>query len=248
MDRVVSHQQNATVVDVVELWVRPCTFVGVLGYTSFEEPATTVGLALYFDSMPASVAHVLLENPHQPSVRYTSCTNGVQELGFVSIFQPTRSGESGLVDGDHVGVYGDSSTVSGGLGVGLAPHGSQFYTISDSDGFLYVSIDAVDTTNFAGVTATGWIYIAGLAWDANDFARMWVIKGGTEEVVLVNGNDEVQHERWVEVRKMAQVGLSLGDTATMQFHVGATSDNIVESVFFDHLSFEGVGAAPGSLC
>jgi hypothetical protein len=36
------------------------------------------------------------------------------------------------------------------LGGGVAPHGSQYYMLSDVDGFVYVALDRVDTAGYAG--------------------------------------------------------------------------------------------------
>ena len=102
--------------------------------------------------------------------------------------------------------------------------------------------------SYAGITAAAWIFVAGSAWEARDFARVWVVKGDATEITLVNDADEVAHEQWVALRELVHVGLSAGGATTMQLKFGVSSDSVDETAFFDHFSISGVGQPPALLC
>jgi len=110
--------------------------------TGFEE---IYGASIdYRDLGDPSVAHQLTNNMGQGVVNYTNLGG---ELGFNSMFTPTRTGAggvSGLTDGDTVGVY-NSSTVVNSTDVSSWSTGNA-YIIEDTDGMLTITFDTVDLT------------------------------------------------------------------------------------------------------
>eukprot|EP01043_Picozoa_sp_COSAG02_P018114 COSAG02_NODE_838_length_16633_cov_15.133724_2_plen_814_part_00 len=141
----------------------------VVGFTSFEEPSSVHGYSsaqsLYYDQVSGSVHHTLQDNSGQNPVSYDSCSAGNAELGFRTYYtHVNRIGSDGVADGDRVGVVGDSSTVLGSLGP-RAAHGSQFFVLEDTDGFVHVHMDAVNVVDYTAVEMRGWVNVQKLDYD-----------------------------------------------------------------------------------
>ena len=106
----------------------------LIGYTSFEEPAVVLDGPTYRDPTSSAFDHELANLPGQNIVQYQA-GNGT-ELGFRSYFVSMSSNSrSGLTEsGNSVGVVGDTSIVeSRSFDAGLAPDGTQFYMLEDTD-------------------------------------------------------------------------------------------------------------------
>jgi len=110
--------------------------------TSFSEP---LGATLdYIDTGEAYLTHQLINNAGQGTVNHTNLGG---ELGFNTMFTPSRTGAGGtdgLTDGDTVGVY-DSSMVVASTDVSSWSTGNA-YIIEDTDGMLTITFDTVDLT------------------------------------------------------------------------------------------------------
>ena len=100
----------------------------------------------YVDGLPASTDHWLVNRKGQSPVSYRACTGSLEkgkahtELGFRTFYHNTGSKTDGLASGAHIGVIGDTTTKMHGDGRqgGPAPHGNQYYTLEDTDGFVFV--------------------------------------------------------------------------------------------------------------
>eukprot|EP01043_Picozoa_sp_COSAG02_P018494 COSAG02_NODE_865_length_16381_cov_14.799533_3_plen_763_part_00 len=66
--------------------------------------------------------------------------------------------------GDKIGVIGDSSTILGNLGPHAA-HGSQFFMLEDTQGFVHVHMDAVNVVDYTAVEMRGWVNVQELDYD-----------------------------------------------------------------------------------
>jgi len=110
--------------------------------TNFDEPA---GATLdYRDTGDVYLPHQLVNNPYEGTVNH-AYSGG--ELGFNTMFTPTRTGaggSQGLTDGDTVGVY-DEFTVVNRTDVSAWTTGNA-YVIEDTDGMLTITFDTVDLT------------------------------------------------------------------------------------------------------
>ena len=165
----------------------PTTMV-VIGYTSFEEPATVVGLQAnvavgpYYDRRSGATDHELRNEGGQNPVAYAACSSaGGRELGFRTFYVRTReeddsfSSAPGMMDGARIGVIGDTTTdMHGDNGQGgPAPDGSQYFALEDTDGFVYVEMDPVAVGDYSGLMMSGWVKIEATSWEEDDRVRIW---------------------------------------------------------------------------
>ena len=103
------------------------------------------------------------------------------ELGFRSFLQTLGMG-TGLTDGDKFGVIGDTTTpMNGDNGQGgLAPHGSQYFMISDTDAFVHVQIDRVRVVDYTNVMMGCWVHLESTTWEDDDRFAVWVTEESVE--------------------------------------------------------------------
>lgn len=114
-------------------------FIGAVSFaqiasTSFEEPEDLSGR--YNDLGDASVAHALVNNPGESIVTYASTGS---ELGFKASYVPYDTPESGLTDGDFVGVTSSAPSTAVAY-----TDGTKGYRMNDIDGNYILEFDAVD--------------------------------------------------------------------------------------------------------
>ena len=73
---------------------------------------------------------------------------------------------------------------------GYAPDGSQYYMMEDTDGFVYVEMDAVEVTDYTNVQMKGWVHVESTTWEETDRLKVWASDTGTfTEVVLLEGTE-----------------------------------------------------------
>jgi hypothetical protein len=79
----------------------------------------------------------------------------------------------------------------GGGGGGSAPHGSQYYVLSDTGSFTYVTLDTValrgpDYTT----TVSCWLHVEATSWERLDKIEIWIEDSdsgdGAELMLLVH--------------------------------------------------------------
>eukprot|EP01047_Picozoa_sp_COSAG01_P093364 COSAG01_NODE_24520_length_773_cov_0.943870_1_plen_217_part_10 len=198
-----------------------------IAYTSFEEPAATGRSSVYRDTLSASTSHRLRNNPAQPPVAHAGCSTGNAELGFTAYYVPLHGcPRRGLSDSQLIGVIGDSTTGTGNLGGGSAPHGTQYYMLQDTDSWVYVKLDPVWVTGYRGVQMKAWVHVEDTnKWNRGDRLKVWAIDDTTaSEVVLLEGTDldnvnsvttgTVTLDQWVEYSAALA---NFTTTATMAF-------------------------------
>ena len=226
-------------------------FVVRIGYTSFEEPVvvqSTTGstyetVMKYYDQRGGLTNHALLPNPLENPVAYVACSSPSAthtELGFRSFYEFTRSdpygtpgvlyGDGagiGMSDGAQVGVIGDVSTQQrGDVGQGgPAPDGSQYYTLQDTDGFVYVAMDPVSVRDYTGVFMSAYVHVESTTWEVTDYIKVWADIGTTPfgasqaEVLLLSAHDLDQDDANITMdvwrQYSAPLPSNLGD-ATMK--------------------------------
>jgi len=134
--------------------------------TNFDEP---YGATSDYIDPDYLTEHQLQNNPGQGTVEHINTGN---ELGFVSVFTPSRSGSagsSGLSDGDTVGVYNASMIVSS-TDVASWSTGNA-YVIEDTDGMLTITFD---TVNLSGTTNPRFqmvLWVDSTSYEFNDNAN-----------------------------------------------------------------------------
>ena len=114
-------------------------------------------------------------------------------MGFRTFYTSgTLEDDIGLSSGAKLGVIGDAGTVMRGdvFQGGYAPDGSQYYMMEDTDGFVYVEMDAVEVTDYTNVQMKGWVHVESTTWEETDRLKVWASDTGTfTEVVLLEGTE-----------------------------------------------------------
>jgi hypothetical protein len=192
--------------------VTQCEYI--IGYTSFEEPQLAqlviaqgkLQIPLYRDTLGGNSNHMLVNNPGENPVMYAPCANGAFELGFKTSYLNTKNAlfNQGLHDGAMIGVVSNAGLMQG---TQPAPHGKQFYALSDTDGFAYVEIDPVSVAEYSSVEMKAWVRVSKAqtqgysGWGRADMLKVWgksvsqqgahlgQTAGSQKEVVLLEGDD-----------------------------------------------------------
>lgn len=227
--------------------------VVLIGYTSFEETTTPAGIIRnYEDKLDQLTDHELTLNPDQPPVRYNRCANGQAELGYRTFYVANSLSISRNTAYRKIGVVGDTSTDNNGGGGGVAPDGSQYYMLEDTDGFIYVQMDPVRVVDYTNVAMHAWVHVDAPAyshtrWNDNSRLRVWaqdITSPTASEVVLLDavGDSEsreigpgVTEDEWVEYIETID---SLSD-ASMSF--GMVSEETSLEAWFDYFRIVGNG-------
>lgn len=242
-------------VNEVELWVRPSAWQGSIAYTSFEEPSID-NSGFYRAGLTST--HALKNKNGGPVVEYQPCSRGEkQELGFTSMFRQINKYFDGLTDGDVFGVLGDISTqsASGQYGAslvkegGAAPHGSQYFIMSDTDGYTWSTLTAVNIAKYLGPRVSAWFRIADTAWETQDKVRIWVTGASSgKELTLLSDSDmddDIVEGKWLEV----QAGLHPLASEAVKVSFGGQMDESNEAIWFDFIRIFGVAdRGPQSPC
>jgi len=157
--------------------------------TNFDEPD---GAMLdYIDTGDVYTTHQLVNNAGQGTVNHTFVGG---ELGFTSMFTPSRtgtSGASGLTDGDTVGVY-DSSTILISTDVSSWTTGNA-YIIEDTDGMLTITFDTVDLTGTTNPRLQMLFWQDSTTWEFTDNAndRIYIrldVNGGASTINVLDSD------------------------------------------------------------
>ena len=174
--------------------------------------------------------HSLANHPGENPVAYDACSAGLAydsvsaELGFSTFYTNNgRDDEAGLTSGDVVGVVQE---LAGALATSLsitAPDGSQYFTLEDTGGFVFVEMDPVAVADYTDVRLLGWIRIEGENWEANDLVRVWGTYDGEN-----CGRGEADGERWdaITCSPSAHEVNVLGPCAESPCQNGARCENV----------------------
>ena len=209
------------------VFINPSAHAAIIAFTSFEDPAAVPGR--YKDTGNPSVDHDLVNNPGQPLVDFTATGN---ELGFNADYLNTRNG-TGLTEGtgDLVGVTNFDNLT------GPFPDGNNAYQISDPDGTMRVTTDAVSLVGFTNTTVSIDLFVAFTGYEPDDAIRIYATGDGGE-VDLLNTTGSDINDLNIEGRFITYTGNLNGFTvASLVFQFEADSDN--EQIFVDNIRFEG---------
>lgn len=194
-----------------------------LGYSSFEEPALGTQ---YTDTGSALVDHALSNNTGESAVNYTS-TGG--ELGFASAYVNSRS-STGLTDGDDVGVTNLASSYS---------DGTQGFQLSDTDGQLTVSMDAVDLSGVTSPEVSIDYFVGSTSWETDDVIRIWVLADGSTEIDLLNTTGQDVDNLGIE-NSWTTLTQDLTGYNTAVLYFSLDSNSGLETVHIDNIIFTGL--------
>jgi len=219
---------------VLIVWTSPA-WADLIAFTSFEEPGVFSGN--YVDTGDPLVDHVLADNPGEPLVNWIKTG---PELGFSSFYTNTR-GNVGLTDGDLVGVTDSVTDVT------AYAHGDQGFRISDADGLMTTTLDAVSLGGYLNPIVSSEVFVAETGWESDDRIRVWATVDGGSEIDLLNTagqdiDDLTLEGQWTHV----YADLSGFTTATLAFEFDSNAGT--EFAYFDNVQFDGtVVPIPSSL-
>ena len=221
-------------------------------YTSFEEP-TSLDCSIdgqceqAFDGTPAECAiHPGCAIPSTNNSRtstYVVDSGGTRELGFTTSYLRCGSAQLELTAvgctalpssaASRTGVIAESS----GLVGGPMPDGHQAYLIHDTAGFVWTTLDGVDTSAMISPVVSIWVRLeTSTEIDAADAFRVWIecSDGTTEEMVSGGPNlDTTAVEgRWIK-HEMAIT--STCDAVVLSF--GAQTGSSDTMLYFDMVEF-----------
>eukprot|EP01048_Picozoa_sp_COSAG05_P015644 COSAG05_NODE_1907_length_3849_cov_4.846133_2_plen_742_part_01 len=227
-----------------------------IGLTSFEEPPmASDSVKPYVDLLGGDNDHKLVNYALQNVVEFSACARGSgSELGFRTYYTNTmdQPATGGLADGDVIGVIGDVTTPQrGDYGQGgKAPHGSQYYAMEDTGGFVYVEMDPVDVSDYSDVVATAWVHIDADRWDTDDLLKIWVMDGSSQDETILIKATKLDSDPYIKVNTWMEFSTQLyglKTTAVMAF--GLQSDKGTEEAWFDYMQILGSGPdRVGLLC
>ena len=191
-----------------------------IAYTSFENE--TVYSGSYTDTGDAAADHDLVNNSGQPIVDSTVAT----EWGYNASYVNSRDGV-GLTDGDYVGVT-DYTTA-----VGSYTDGSQGYQMSDCDGQMVLTFNAVDISGYTDVRVSLDLFVADTGYEATDYATV-TAQTDVGNVVLYNNSDtglETDAGSWMNL------SADIDDLATsVTLVVAFDSNSGNEAIYLDNAS------------
>ena len=224
--------------------------------TGFEEPFASAATD-YVDTLNPLVTHNLINNAGQPSVVHTYAGG---ELGFQSIFIPTRTGTSasGLTDPDAVGVYTNVGVISSTDATTW--NSGNAFIIEDPDGMVRVEFDMV---SLAGTTSPQfqmdyWIDTTSYEFSDSSNDRLFIgldIDNGTSMVTVFDsdgggpgggtGND-IDDLGIEEIVQNANVDLTPYIGSNIKLIVEADFNSGSEKIIIDNITFtEGTIATLG---
>ncbi len=198
--------------------------IGQFAYTSFEEPINVGGS--YTDTGDAAVDHALVNNSEEPDVNFTS-TGG--ELGFTSYYFNTRD-DVGLTDGDYVGVTNYTGTVT------AYPDGSNGFELSDTDGKMTVTFDAVSLVGQTNPNVSLQYFVQSTGYESDDLIRIWLTVDGGTEIDLLNTTGSDINDLGIEGSWLTlSSSLSGYTTATLKVEMDCNSGT--EALYIDDIQF-----------
>ena len=176
-------------------------------------------------------------------VKRGTCLSTYREIGFSTYWLSTgnRDGLGLTDDGAVLGVVGDSTTVHDGNGGGVAPDGHKYFTMANTDGFVFASLDALNATGMAFVYVTGWVQLGTAAWEESDYTRVWVEGGNGDEYSMFHLDDttdldliQSQPDAIAYEGQWLQLNTTLTGQGFVTVKFGHYSENNYETAFFDH--------------
>eukprot|EP01048_Picozoa_sp_COSAG05_P020051 COSAG05_NODE_3311_length_2158_cov_0.880525_1_plen_362_part_10 len=159
-------------------------------------------------------------------VSYQTCADGATEVGFRTFFAE----EDKLKLGATVGVVTRAKGVT-------AAHGSQYFKIEKTEGFMYVLMDVVDVSDFADVSMAAWVKVDSKGWDDSNQLKVWATDmKSRDDMQLIEAPSKLPQGKWLLLTAPLQ---NFRTTARMGFGVKSVSSDL--SASFDMLRIIGIG-------
>jgi hypothetical protein len=202
----------------------------LIAFQSFEN--YEIAGVQYTDTLDPATDHALLDNAGEPVVN--GAPSGTDTVGFSSFYFNTRDGV-GLTDGDFVGVTDFDGAV------GSYTDGSAGFQISDPDGAMRVTFDAVDISAAPAAIGSMDLFIADTGYESDDAVRVGVlVDGGPEQILFeLTGDDLEGIGSWQTLTDIARTG------STLQYFVEMDANSGSEAIYIDNVRLTAV-PEPGS--
>ncbi|CUH81256.1 ExeM/NucH family extracellular endonuclease [Tropicibacter naphthalenivorans] len=160
------------------------------------------------------------------SVDSTAASDGL--LGYDLTWVNTR-GDSGISDGDYIGVQSYAGTV------GAYTDGVQGYELQDSDGLLRMTFDAVDLTDIGAVTVSLDAFVQATGWEADDLINIYVMTDAGAVALLDTTGQDID-DLGIE-GAWQTLSVTLGaEVNSAQLVVELDSNSSSESLYIDNVS------------
>jgi len=201
-----------------------------LAGTSFEEGMTGTR---YTDTGDATMDHDLVNNSGQSDVDFTATAT---EIGFDATYVASRvsDGAPGLTDGDDVGVVNDVSEVMS------FTEGSQGYAMSDTDGRMVLTFDAVDVSSVTTAAIKLDLYIADTGWEDSDLVRVYAIADGSTVVDVLNTTGLDIDDNFASMKGVwNNLSMVIDASSSIQIVVELDSNSGSENIYFDNVQVVG---------
>ena len=209
---------------------------GVVAYTSFEDPFTNG--QQYTDTGDSAVSRYLWNNANEPDIAHNQTTGS--EMGFTLYY--SSSGGVGLTDGDYFGTANYTGTV------GNFTQGTQGYQMSDVDGTVTLSLDAVTADSM-----TFDLYVQGATpsnsyEDTDNLIIRFVGSSTTLELVNIIGASGSQNNGGFAAYMGAWTSFSENISSLGQGNLEFefTSNSGRESIYIDNVTFTSSGSGNGT--
>ncbi len=191
---------------------------------SFEEEATG---GQYTDTGDAAVDHDLVNNAGEAVVdSEVSSIAGTAQLAFDAVYENTRN-DVGLTDGDYVGVTSYTGTV------GSFTDGVQGYQISDTDGKMITTFEAVDASGAGEVEVSLDVFVQATGYEDGDIIEVVAVLEGAEDIVLFSATGDGLEElagSWISLKAVAPA-----EASSIQLVVSADVNSSSEAVYVDNI-------------
>lgn len=197
----------------------------VISYTTFGEPQTG---SQYRDTGDKTVDHALVNNDGQSWVMYAPAS-GASEMGFTAYYYNTLN-DVGLTEGDYFGVTNYIPT-----GVTAYPDGDTGYQLSDVDGKVEVTFDAVNLGSATAPYFSMYYLVNEDGWETADFIKIWLVNDGTEEVLFNTEGSDIDDLGVEGAWRIASADLT-GVTQSV-LHVALQSNAGYEGLYIDNIRF-----------
>ena len=196
--------------------------------TSFEEGMTGTR---YMDTGDPTMDHDLVNNTGESEVDFTASAT---EMGYDATYVATRMDGSGLTDGDDVGVVDNVNTV------GSFTDGSKGYEMSDTDGKMVLTFDAIDVSMVTTAAVSLDLFIQSTGWESDDAIRIFAISDGSTEVDVFNTTGMDIDDTFGSMEGMwNSLSKVVSASSTIQIVIELDSNSGSENIFFDNVKVVG---------
>lgn len=194
-------------------------------------------------------------------------STGPTDLGFTSIWNATRSNETGPISGETSGDFIGVNNFTGSGAPNVAADGTAVaegvetnFEFNDTDGEVALTFDAVDLTGHSDIALTLDYWIADTGYESDDAFTVSITDGTVTVALLSLGEPELEAQVSADdgSANWQSFGLNIDsiitdngmDATQIQLVVAADTNSGSENIFVDNIKFESdtiVGGGDGTV-